>query len=78
MKTTIITALLVSSIAISASADTAKQQSGKETNKFVTTQEYLAQPSQQPSMEKFEPAAGSVATNAKNPLLERKFQNFKR
>ena len=78
MKTTIITALLISTIAISASAETVKQQNSKKTNKFVTTAEYLAQPSQQPSFENIEPAAGAVATNAKNPLLERKFQNFKR
>lgn len=77
MKTKLMTAIIASLVTISASAETAKPQNSEKTDKFITTQEYLAQPSQQPSMETIEPAAGPV-TNKKNPLLERKFHNFKR
>lgn len=78
MKYALLTALLTSFITISASAEEAKQQPAEKTNKFVTTEEYLAQPNIEPLMENIEPAAGAVATDAKNPLLERKFNNFKK
>lgn len=74
----ILTATIIASlVTISASAEETKQQISEKNDKYITTQEYLAQPSQQPSMEKIEPAAGAVS-NTKNPLLERKFHNFKR
>lgn len=78
MKYALTIALVSSFITISASADDSKQQNASQDAKFVTTQEYLAQPSIEPLMENVEPAAGGVAADAKNPLLERKFNNFKK
>jgi hypothetical protein len=78
MKYAFLTAIMASFITISASASEAVQQNSEKPEKFTTTQEYLAQPNIEPLMENVEPAAGAVATNSKNPLLERKFNNFKK
>ena len=78
MKTIIMTALIASFIATSASAGDSAQQTTDAADNFVTTQDYLAQPNIEPNLGDIEPAAGGIATNSKNPLLERKFNNFKK
>jgi len=81
MKFSLMTAIILSVVATTAASAAEAKQQASDKVEFSTTKQYLAQPSiktsQAKSVQDIEPAAGAV-TSIKNPLLERKFQNYKR